>query len=98
MPGVGGARAQDGGDELAGLPVEDEQRVVHVLPVIPMIGAPLLLPMRRVVGAVQVEDDVRRHAVALALAQIDLPQRLGQPVAIPRREAVLPARQRRLAG
>ena len=53
------AGAQDGGDELPGVAVEDQQRVVHVLAVVAVVGAAFLLPVRRVVGAVQVEHDVR---------------------------------------
>jgi hypothetical protein len=49
---VHGARAQDGGEQLVGLTVEDEQRLVHMLVVIAVVGAALLGPMRRVVGGV----------------------------------------------
>ena len=95
---MGGAGTQDGGDDLSCLAVADAQRVVHVLAGGAVIPTPLLRAVRGVVGAVQVEHDARRHAVPLALAQIDLAQRLGQPVAVPRRERALQAREGRLAG
>jgi hypothetical protein len=52
------ARSQDGGDQLVGLAVKDQQGVVHVLLVVPVIGTAFLLPMGRIVGAVQIEDQV----------------------------------------
>ena len=80
------------------LAVEDEQGVVHVLPVVAVVGAPFLLPMRRIVRAVQIEHDVRRHALPFPLRQVDRAQGLGQAVAVPRRERILEAREGRLAG
>ena len=56
--GVHGAGPQDGGDELVGLAVEDEQRMIHVLAVVAVVGAAFLLAVRRVVGAIQIEQDV----------------------------------------
>ena len=94
----GPCRAQHGRDELARVPIEDQQRVVHVLAVVAVVGPPLLLPMGRIVRAVQIQQDVGGHARLLPLAQVDLPQRLGQPVAVPSGEAVLQAGEGGLAG
>ena len=57
MGGVGIARAQHRGQGKAAAAVEDEERVVHVLFVIPMEKAELLFAMGGVVGGVHVEDD-----------------------------------------
>ncbi len=91
-------RTQHGRDELVRLAVEDEQRVVHVLAVVPVVGAAFLLPVGRIIRAVEVEHDVGGHAVPLPLAQVDLPQGQGQAVAALAIDGVLQARQRRLAG
>ena len=98
--GVHRARAQDGGDELVGVAVEDEQGVVHVLAVVAVVAAALLLAVRRVVGAVQVEQHVGRDASrrALAFLQVDRHQRLGQAVAGAAVDRVLQAREGRLTG
>lgn len=65
--------SEHGGDELASVAVEEQQREVLVLPEIAVIGGLFLGAMRRVVGAVQVEHQVRRHPSAFPLAQVDLP-------------------------
>jgi hypothetical protein len=78
-----GAGAQDGGDEVVRLAVEDEQRVVHVLAVVAVVAAVLLVAVGRVVGAIQVEQEVggaTTGAEPLALLQIDAHQRRGQPI------------------
>ena len=82
----------------AGLPVEEQQRVIHVLPVVAMIGTPFLLPMGPIIRPIQIEDDVGRDAVPLPLAQIQLPQRYRQTVAALPIDRVLEARQSRLTG
>ncbi len=63
--GVGSAAAQHGDDELVGLLLEDQQWVARVLPVVPAVGAPFLLPVGRVVGAVEVEHDAAWDTVSL---------------------------------
>jgi hypothetical protein len=67
------ARPQHRGDELADLPIADQQRVEHVLARVAVIGAPFLLPMPRIIGAIAIQGDVRRDTVALPLPQVDLP-------------------------
>ena len=95
---VGVARAQDGGDELVGVAVEDQQRVVHVLAVVAVVGGPLLLAVGRVVGPVQVEQDPRGRPAPLPLPEVDRAQGHGQAVAGRRPHRVLQAREGRLAG
>ena len=82
------------------MPVEDQQRVVHVLTVIAVVGAALLLAVGGVVGAVQVEQDVGRHATsgALPLLKVDRHQRLAEPVAGTPVDGVLQPGEGRLAG
>lgn len=95
---MAGAGTQDGRDELAGVTVEDEQGMVHVLPVETVVGDAFLLTVGRIVGAVQIEDDALRDAVALPFLQVELDQRDRQAVAGLEVDGVLQARERRLAG
>jgi hypothetical protein len=95
---VGVAGAQHRGDDLPRLAIEDQQRMVHVLPKVAVVGAPVLLAMGRIVGAIEVEHDPPRDSRPLALVQVDRSQRLGQPVAVPGRQRVLEAREGWLAG
>ncbi len=73
-----GAGAQDGRDELLGVAVEDEQRMVDVLAVVAVVGAALLIAVGGVVGAVEVEQDALGRAGVLALAQVEQGKRLSQ--------------------
>ncbi len=49
---------QPGGEQTAGVAFEDQQRVIHVLAVATIEEAQLLLPMSRVVGGVDIEQDL----------------------------------------
>jgi hypothetical protein len=95
---VGIAGTQDRGDQLVGVAVEDEQRVVHVLAIVAVIARPFLRAVGRVVGRVEIEHDPRRGAAGGALAQIDQRQRPRDPVASAQRDGILQAREGRLAG
>ena len=44
--------------------------MVHVLPIVAMIGHPLLLAMGRVIGPIQVQHEGGRHARTLALLEV----------------------------
>ncbi len=54
--------------------------------------------MQGTIGAIQIEEHVVGHAVALAVVEIDGDQRLGQAVTAPAVDGVLQAREGRLAG
>jgi len=92
------AGAPQGDDALVGLAVEDEQGMVHMRAIVAVVGGPLLRPVRRVVGAVDVQDDARGVAVAFAGAQVHVEQGVGQGPAGVAPHRVLEAGQRRLAG
>ena len=96
--GVAGARPQHGGDELARLPVEDQQRVVHVLAIIAMVGHAFLPAVGRIVRAIKVEHDVRGHTIALPLLQVEPDQRHRQAVARLGIDGILQAGEGGLAG
>jgi hypothetical protein len=98
VAGVGIAGAQHGGDELAGVAVEDQQRVIHVLAEVAVVGRAFLLAVGGIIGAVTVQQDVLRHAITCPLAEVDLKERPGQPVAGPRIDSVLQAREGGLTG
>jgi len=83
---------------LVGVTVEHEQGVVHMLAIVAVVGRPLLFPVRGVVGAVDVQDDVCGTAVALTRAQGHAEQGVGQSPAGVAPHRILEARQRRLAG
>jgi len=95
--------AQHGSDEVVGVTVEDEQRVVqmvHVLAVVAMIAAALLLTMRRIVGAVQIKQRMARHATchALPFPHIQRHQRLRQVIAGAPIHRILQTREGGLTG
>ena len=92
------ARAQDGGDQVAGVAVEDQQRVVHVLAVVAVVGHPFLLAVGRVVGPVEVQQDPGGRAGAATLAEVQVDQRLGEPLDGVPIDRVLQPREGRLAG
>ena len=98
ITGVDGAGSQDGGDELIGVPIEDEERVVHVLAEVAVVALPLLLPMHRIVGPIQVQQDAPRPAQSLPFGEIDADQGLSQAVAGLGGGGILQAGQRRLTG
>jgi hypothetical protein len=81
VTGLDSFRAQDGADELASVPIKDQQVVVHRLAVIPVVGRPLLLAMRCIVGGIDVQHDLAGDAVPSPLLQVELDQCSGQPVA-----------------
>jgi hypothetical protein len=78
---VGGARAQDRGDQLPGVRVEDEERMVHLLAVVAVVSRPLLLAVRRVVGAIEIEHQPAGSTVPLPLAHIDFHEGFGKLIA-----------------
>jgi hypothetical protein len=55
----GRSSTQPGGEQTASVAFEDQQRVIHVLAVATVEEAQLLLPMSRVVGGVDIEQDRR---------------------------------------
>lgn len=69
-----------------------------MLPVVPAIGAAFLRPVRRVVRAVQIQQNLGGDACLPALTQKDRPQGLGQSVAVPGGKRVLETGEGRLAG
>jgi hypothetical protein len=50
-------RTKDGRDELAGRAIEDQERMVHMLTIIPVVGDTFLLAMGGIIGTVEVEDN-----------------------------------------
>jgi hypothetical protein len=101
---VHGPGTQDGRDELVGVPIEDKQRMVHVLPVVAMVGRTFLLAVSGVIGAVHVEQNVYRRSAGLVLTdllpllQIDAAERDGELIASACGHGILQAREGRLAG
>ena len=63
-----------------------------------MVGDPLLLAVRRIIGAIEVEDDALRDAIPFPLLQVELHQGESQAVAGFGVHGVLQAGQRGLAG
>ena len=63
-----------------------------------MVGHPFLFAMRRIVGAIQIEDDARRDAVPLPFLQVEVDQRHRQAVARLVVHGILQSRERRLTG
>jgi len=78
---VGISRTEDGADQLIGLPIEDQERMEHVLPEVAVIATPLLLPVGGIIRAVEVKQDVVWNAVGGALRNVELDQPMSQVIA-----------------
>jgi hypothetical protein len=65
---------------------------------IPMVGGPFLLAVGRVVGSIEIEQEVRGHALLLARLQVDPDQGECQLVAGAAIHRVLQPGERRLTG
>ena len=85
-------------NQLVGVTIEDQQGVVHVLPIEGMIGGPFLGTIGRVIGAIEVQENPLRHAVTLAFTQIELDEGDGQAVAGATRHGIVEAGEGGLAG
>jgi hypothetical protein len=85
------ARAQQRRDHLAALAIEDDHRMKHVLVVVAVEDGQLLLAVRRVVGAVDVEHDERRRRVERV--DVRLLELSAQPVQLASGDGVFQARQ-----
>ena len=90
---MGIAGPQHGRDQLIGVAIEEQQRVIHVLPIVGMVGGAFLRAIGWVIRAIQVQQDARGHPVALALPQIELDQGDGQPIAGAAVHGVVEARE-----
>src|ERR1700693_2933561 len=88
---------QPGGEQTAGVAFEDQQRVIHVLAVATIEEAQLLLPMSRVVGGVDIEQDLAAFS-HLFTTDADEPIQQGilQTDDLASRRRVLPTAERRL--
>ena len=91
-------RAQDGGDDLAGIRVEDQQGMIHVLAIVALVGDPLLLPMGGVGGPIEVQSHPRGRARLPPFAQVDRDQRLGERFHRAAVHRILQAREGGLTG
>jgi hypothetical protein len=72
--------------------------VVHVLAVVAVVGRPLLIAVRGIIGAVEVEHQPVGSAVPLSLAQVGLDEGFGEAIAAVSVHRVFQAREGRLAG
>ena len=61
-PGGAGARAQVGRDERVRGAFENEQRQIAIVLIVMIIEGELLLPMRGIIGVIEIEDNGRREA------------------------------------
>lgn len=86
-----------GHDELIRLAVEEQQGVIHMLLVVAVIGAPFLIAIGGIVGAIGIDQDVDGAIGLLALGQIDTEECPGRPVAGLEVNGVLEAGERGLA-
>lgn len=98
LAGMGRPRTEHRGDQVAGVPIEDQQGMEHVLLVVPMVGDALLVDVGRVIGAVEVEDDALGDPIASSFLQIELHERHGEVVAGFVAHGILQPGEGRLAG
>jgi hypothetical protein len=89
-------RSEDGGDELVGVAVENQERMVDVLTVNAMIGAALVVAMHWIIGAIHVQHLVTRRASPLVLVDVQRQHRPGHGFTGLMMDGVLEARVRGL--
>ena len=88
---------QPGGEQTAGVAFEDQQRVIQVLAVATVEEAQLLLPMSRVVGGVDIEEDLAAFSHLFTTdADEPIQQNILQTDDLASRRRVLPTAERRL--
>src|ERR1022692_832391 len=88
---------QPGGEQTAGVAFEDQQRMIHVLAVATIEEAQLLLPMSRVVGGVDIEQDLAAFSHLFTTdADEPIQQSVLQTDDLASRRRVLPTAERRL--
>jgi hypothetical protein len=83
---------------VVGVAVEHEQRAVHLLSEVPVVGRALLGAVRRDVGAVDVEEQALGVAAVAALADVVRGQGIGRVGAGAGVDGVLESGERGLAG
>src|SRR4030095_16670775 len=86
------ARSQSGSQQKTGVTLKDQQRVIHVLIITTIEETELLLPVRRIVGGINIQQDLSPF-VNLFSADLHKPieQSILQLEEIARRGRVLPA-------
>ena len=67
MAPMGVARSQERRDQVPALAVEDEQGMVHVLPIVAVVVASLLIAVGGISGRVEIQDYPLRSAVLAPL-------------------------------
>jgi len=60
LAGMNRPRPQHRRNELAGVPIEDHERMQHALVVVAVAGHPFLLAVGRIIGPIEVEDDAKQ--------------------------------------
>src|SRR5215210_295176 len=96
--GVGVAGPQKRRDQVPALAVEDEQRMIHVLPIVAVVVGTFLLSMGGVVGRVEVQKHALRGALLPSLCEVKLEEDFGYLVARAYARGVLEAADGGLAG
>ena len=89
------ARSQSGGQQTTGVTLKDQQRVIHVLVITTIEETELLLPVRWIVGGINIQQDLSPFA-NLFSADLHKPikQSILQLEEIARRGRVRPAADR----
>jgi hypothetical protein len=78
---MGVARSQNSSDELACVSIEDQKRMVDVLPEVAVVVTLFLITVGRIVCGIEVQKDLFRSTIFAARSDIQLAQSLGDPVA-----------------
>ena len=95
MPSAG---AQHGQNQMIGVAIEDQQRMVHVLPIVGMVGRPFLRAIGRIVRPIPVQHDALGHPVALSFTEIELHQCDRQAITGAAVHGIVEAREGGLTG
>ncbi len=84
--------------EMPALAVEDDQRMVHMLPIVAVVVTTFLIPVGGIVRRVEVQKHPLRSAARLPLSHVKLEENSGYLVARAYRGRVLHPRDGRLRG
>jgi hypothetical protein len=95
---VGVAWSEHRRDQLAGVAVEDQEWVVHVLLIEAVVGDTLLVAMGGIVGAIDIDQHLAGWSVPAALADVEVDERDRQSLDGVAVDGVLQPGEGRLAG
>jgi hypothetical protein len=94
---MGVSRSQERRDEMSALAVEDDQRMVDVLPIVAVVVTTFLFSVDWICGRIEIQKHFLRSAILLSLIEVAFEEGLGYSAARASGSRVLHPRDGRLA-